>query len=77
MGDEDGSASRTELAYAEERLLACERLGEELRRSIDMGDKEPLVIHYRERYARLEREIATWRWYRRSVRARLKTSAQE
>lgn len=66
---DDGRVRRAgdELAYAEERLLACQRLAEELRRSIERGDDETLIIHFRGRYARLEREIETWRWYRSSV----------
>lgn len=75
--DREGRVAGDELGYAEERLLACQRLATELRRSLDRGDDEPLLIHFRERYARLEREIETWRWYRSSVLQRCKDNVEE
>ncbi|MFC3695694.1 hypothetical protein [Chenggangzhangella methanolivorans] len=70
--DRDVRIAGDELGYAEERLLACQRLAKELKRSFERGENEPLTIHFRERYARLEREIETWRWYRSSVLKRCK-----
>lgn len=75
--DGDVRSADGELAYAEERLLACQRLATELKRSFERGDDEPLIIHFRERYARLEREIETWRWYRSSVLSRRDSHANE
>lgn len=75
--DGDVRSAGDELAYANQRLLACERLAEELKRSLECGDDEPLVLHFRERAARLEREIETWRWYRSSVLSRRESHANE
>ena len=75
--DRDVRRAGDEIGYAEERLLACQRLATELLRSLERGDDEPLIIHFRERYARLEREIETWRWYRSSVLKRRKDHGEE
>ncbi|PZQ87248.1 MAG: hypothetical protein DI534_15135 [Leifsonia xyli] len=75
--DSDVHGASDELGYAEERLLACQRLAKELKRSLESGEDEPLIIHFRERYARLEREIETWRWYRSSVLKRRKDHVEE
>ena len=75
--DGDVRSAVDELAYAEERLLACQKLAIELKRSLELGDDEPLIIHFRERFARLEREIETWSWYRSSVLKRLENDAEE
>ena len=75
--DGDVRSSGDELSYADQRLLACQMLADELKRSLERGDHEPLIIHFRERYARLEREIETWRWYRSSVLKRRKDHVEE
>ncbi|MFC3692642.1 hypothetical protein [Chenggangzhangella methanolivorans] len=75
--DGDVRSAGDELAYAEERLLACQKLAMELKRSLERGTDEPLVIHFQERYARLEREIKTWRWYRSSVLSRQENHTNE
>lgn len=78
MADDDKvRSSGDDLAYVDDRLLACQKLAEELKRSLERGSDEPLVIHFRKRYARLEREIETWRWYRLSLLRRHKDHAGE